>query len=476
MESRVNRKQLTIIGGGPGGLMTAYLLQQRFRAPVDITLFEASDRLGGKIVTRRFERCDAIYEAGAAELYDYSRVGPDPLKELVAELGLATHPRNGRGVFLGDEFLRTEEDLGRVAGPEALAAYRAFTQKARSLISPQQYFESDWKEDNGDPLARQPFDAFLGGIKNETVRRYVEAVVHSDIATEPRHTSASYGLQNFLMNEPGYMSLYGINGGIERLPEELAGRLNATIRLNSPVHRVEAMDNGKYRVSWRERGNEASSGFDSVVVALPNNWIPAIDWSGPMLAKAMRDHHAHYDHPAHYLRVTVLFREPFWRNLIADSYFMTDAFGGCCVYDETSRCADSSAGILGWLIGGEAALSMNNLEDEALIARVLDSLPAPLRHGRNLLVEGRVHRWAGAVNSLPGGFPLREPDSRHVPDPVANPRLFVAGDYLFDSTLNGVLDSAECVAEMITEIFAEKPAETVVQARMLESQTAKRSA
>jgi hypothetical protein len=34
--------------------------------------------LGGKVLTRWFERLPAHYEAGAAEWYDYSVVGPDP--------------------------------------------------------------------------------------------------------------------------------------------------------------------------------------------------------------------------------------------------------------------------------------------------------------------------------------------------------------------------------------------------------------
>ena len=450
------RNRVAIIGGGPGGLMTAYLLQRKYHAPVDITIFESSNRLGGKIITRQFSRGCGTYEAGAAELYDYSATGPDPLRELVAELGLSTHSMHGRGVFLGDELLRSDDDLARIAGADALAIYRAFVAKARLLISPQDYYESDWKEDNGDPLARQTLEALLATIKNETVRRYIEVSIHSDLATEPRHTSAMYGLQNFLMNEPGYMSLYGIDGGIECLPRELTRRINAEIKLNSTVHRVRSNDDETFRVTWRADGREAGDTFDIVVVALPNYWIPSIEWSGGSLAAAMRAHHDHYDYPAHYLRVSILFREPFWRDTIAESYFMTDALGGCCVYDETSRCA-SSAGqtsatpILGWLIGGEMALSLTNLDDDALIARVLDSLPEPLGAGRELFVEGRVHRWVGAVNALPGGFPLREPDSRHVPDPVNHPMLFVVGDYLFDSTLNGVLDSAECVAEWITE-------------------------
>jgi hypothetical protein len=193
-----------------------------------------------------------------------------------------------------------------------------------------------------------------------------------------------------------------------------------------------------------------------VVVALPNNWIPLIDWRGEALARAMRQHSAHYAYPAHYLRVSVLFDHPFWRDQIADSYFMSDAFGGCCVYDESSRNGAESHGVLGWLIAGDAALTMSNLDDATLVSKVLDSLPPSLRHGKEAFVEARVHRWLGAVNGMPGGRPFREPDSRHVPDPLCNPELFVVGDYLFDSTLNGVLDSADTVAEWLLEEMSDE--------------------
>ncbi len=44
----------------------------------DVTLFEATARLGGKILTQRFDTIPAIYEAGVAELYDYSNIGLGP--------------------------------------------------------------------------------------------------------------------------------------------------------------------------------------------------------------------------------------------------------------------------------------------------------------------------------------------------------------------------------------------------------------
>lgn len=143
---------------------------------------------------------------------------------------------------------------------------------------------------------------------------------------------------------------------------------------------------------------------------------------------------------------------------------MLDAFGGCCVYDESSRNPSGNYGVLSWLLAGEPALAMGNSDDASLIDAVLDSLPPSMRHGRQYFVEGRVHRWLGTVDGLPGGFPEREPESRHQPEPEQHPGLFVVGDYLFDSTINGVLDSAQVVADWIEEDVQGKlaPAAVVV--------------
>ena len=187
------------------------------------------------------------------------------------------------------------------------------------------------------------------------------------------------------------------------------------------------------------------------MAALPNNWIPAVEWGGPALSAAMTKHHKHYDHPAHYLRISGLFDGPFWRNAVNGSYFMIDAFGGTCVYDESARHAAGTYGVLGWLLAGEPAATMSNFNDEELIAAVLDRFPRCLGDARSHFLEGRVHRWVGAVNGLPGGLPMQPPESRHRPEPVGHPGLFVVGDYLFDSTLNGVLDSAELAVDKITD-------------------------
>jgi protoporphyrinogen oxidase len=445
----MGRWSVAIIGGGPGGLLTAYQLQKRAPVPYVATLYEASGRLGGKILTNRFALAPVPYESGAAELYDYSVVDEDPLRELIAELGLSTQPMSGATVILDNRILASNEDIYEQLGPPGWSALEQFDRTAKDWMSPQEFYRSDWKDGDTNGEGQASFEMLLATIPDDAARRYVQTMVHSDLATEPHLTNAAYGLQNYLMNDPAYMRLYTIDGGIERLPQELARRLEATVRLHEPVVRVEKTAGPRLRVNSRRAGQVVAEDFDFVVVALPNHLLPTIAWGGDRLAAAMRRHHAHYDHPAHYLRISILFDKPFWRDYIQESYFMLDAFGGCCLYDESSRNGCTGHGVLGWLLGGEPALSLSDRTDEELIRLMQDALPSFLEHGRRYFVEGRVHRWVGAVNGLPAGFPAHDLDTRHVPEPVEHANLLVVGDYLFDSTLNGVLDSADFVAEWL---------------------------
>ena len=98
---------LAIVGGGPGGLMSAWYLKRKLGDLCRVTIYEASDRLGGKIVTRKFDSAPAMYEAGVAEIYDYSMTGPDPLRELIQHFGLQTIPMDAEQVQFGGELLTT---------------------------------------------------------------------------------------------------------------------------------------------------------------------------------------------------------------------------------------------------------------------------------------------------------------------------------------------------------------------------------
>ena len=441
--------RVAIVGAGPSGLFTAYFLEHECEGDFDITLFESDNRVGGKIVSRHFRSAPCLYEAGVAELYDYSCTGPDYLRNLVDRLGLATVKMHGRTVVLDGCILRDSMDIRRHLGVDTLRTIEAFREKAKKHVTPRQYYHDDWQRTAKDPWSRRSLQWLLDKVADPVARKYLKVAVHSDIATEPHLTTALTGLKNCLMDVDGYMELYSIVGGIERLPEALRQKLSASIELGHQVTHIEKTRDQAYRVSYRNGVNSGSQYFDVVVVAVPNYWLPAIQWGDDRLKNLIQERCAFYDDPAHFLRVSILFKEPFWRKYIPGSYFQLDAFGGCCVYDESARHDSSPYGILGWLLAGNDALTMSNYPDEILVQKMLASLPGRLQAGKELFMEGRVHRWLGSVNANPGGNPVRDPELQHWPDREEYPGLFLVGDYMLDSTVNSAVESAGIATELI---------------------------
>jgi monoamine oxidase len=436
--------------------MTAYELQRLADRPVEIVIFEASARLGGKIRTPTFDTRPIRYEAGAAEFYDYEHLGDDPLKDLIRELGLPIAPMSGAAVILNDTVMTTVEDVVDGLGADAAGSYLAWHRHAADLMTPAEFYGSDDPRSGDERVfARGGFADLLAGLHDDA-RSLLECQIHSDLATEPSRTSIDYGLQNHLMNDPAYMRLYGIVGGNEQLTAALADRIHADVRLDARVTSVRAVpvpDGGGLEVEVRSAGSTGTEQFDLVIVALPHDAVPHVALSPATLDGPTRAHWAHHDHPAHYLRITMLFERPFWRDVMRDSFCMIDAFGGCCLYDESSRCVGLEEGVLGWLLGGEAAVKACELDDDRLIAEALASLPPSFDATRHRPLETRVHRWRSAVNALPGGTAPWPIARRHQPAP-SHPDFHIVGDYLYDSTLNGVHDSATYVASCIAADLA----------------------
>jgi monoamine oxidase len=458
--------RIAIVGGGPGGLMTARLLERAFGRSCRLTLFEATGRLGGKVQTRRFDSAPVLYEAGVAECYAYDTIGHDPLRQLIRDLGLTAVPTASSAVVMNGVFLRDEREVGSHFGAGTERAIEDFRRKAVAMLSKASWHRGFGPEDNRHPWASRTCADILDEVEDPVARRYLEITAHSDMATEPHLTNGLIGLRNFLKSVAGYGAQYSIEGGMEMLPRRLASSLVRTeIVLDTPVVQVSAGSHDRYILTTRSgrcarpARQPARHEFDAVVMALPYHRLPEISWNGERLRGAMAAHVAHYDRPGHYLRVSILFDRRFWCHQLTGSWVMLDAFGGCCVYvDPPARHGAGTHGVLGWLLAGSQALSWCNSDDSALIARALESLPDDLyAEARRRMIEAKVHRWAGALSGQPGGCPLRDPVTAHQPEPLEHPGLVVVGDYLFDSTLNGVLRSAQIVTDLLHARWESRP-------------------
>ncbi len=121
----------------------------------------------------------------------------------------------------------------------------------------------------------------------------------------------------------------------------------------------------------------------------------------------------------------------------------------------TSRRAFLQHTRCSWLAArGEAARDMSSRSD-GTNCRALDSLPEFLHHGRH---DHRRRSCASLDRRCQRNARWdRHEKSRPTPSTRSGriSQLFLVGDYMFDSTLNGVLDSAEYVAAWLAAQMAE---------------------
>jgi hypothetical protein len=201
--------------------------------------------------------------------------------------------------------------------------------------------------------------------------------------------------------------------------------------------------------------------FDAVVLCLPNHWLNQLHFDG-VLRDAIHKFLEHYDLPAHYLRVSFLFRERWWaKHKIPGDYWMSDAFNGHCWYDESHRWKASQGHVLSALLAGQDALNMvaHNQKDDEIACDVLCSLPEDWRQdAKENLIESRVERYIGSINAQPGSWEPQELIGEHAPEPKNHPGVFLCCDALFDSTLNACLISAGTAADLVVKHFGAKAA------------------
>ena len=435
-------RRIGIVGAGFSGLLSAYLLERRFDDEVDIDVWEAEDRPGGRVRTTRVPETGVSYEAGVAELYDIA--GNPQLRRLIRHLGLETRPLAGTPYFVVDDrVLRDDRALEGLLGRRGMDRLRRFWEQGTALRPPADYALAGREQDNAHPWQRRTFEDVLGDIDDPRCEWFTAMQCHSDLATEPPRTSGLFGMDNLLIDHPGYCTMYTLTAGNEGLTGALAGRVSSPVSLGTAVTHVTADEDAGLRVTLRgPDGGRRDAEVDALLVTLPPAGLRAIRWRDDRLRNAVDGHVRHHDHGTAYLRVTLLFRRRFWRRELPEDYFVSDAFGGVTVYDQSPDDGAAGAGVQSWLLGGAPALEHAAKPDAEIVAAVLAAMPGATPVPDDLLIRACVDRWTGVtgVSALPGGVPLRPLRQRHSPDPRW-PQLQFIGDYLYDATLCGALDA-----------------------------------
>ena len=277
---------VVVIGGGIAGLAAAYDLVTA-DPTLDLTLLEASDRVGGKIHTTMFAGLP-VDEGADAFL---ARV--PWAHELCAELGLAddlTSPANGSAYIYSHGELRRVpptnvlgvpldfDELARsgIVSDAAVASARADSLRTVDPVT-DALTSSDSDESIGalirrrlgDEVNERLVDPLIGGIyasSTDELSLNTTAAQFADAAR--RHASLTRALADdrakALAANPGRPVFYGHPQGTARLTEALHRRLGVRVRTGAPVQAVTANGRG-----YRVRAGGTTIDADAVIVAAP---------------------------------------------------------------------------------------------------------------------------------------------------------------------------------------------------------------
>lgn len=235
-------KRVAIIGAGYAGLAAADALRA---AGAEVTVFEARDRVGGRVWSVPYGD-DAVIERGA----EFILPGYDVMNDLAARFGIPLVLKGtpyGRRVPVGEE-----------------AVSEAELESAFDRIAAGRPAEAD---SAADAIAALDLDPHLSKLIRTRV-----AISNGHPSEDLAASVLDEGASTF-----GDFANHTLEGGNMRLADALAAALGDVVRLSSPVRRVR-WGEGEVTVATDHGEIEA----DAVVVAIPTSPLAEIEFDPPL--------------------------------------------------------------------------------------------------------------------------------------------------------------------------------------------------
>ena len=450
----VKTRRVVIIGGGAAGLGAAYTLRKH---GIDPVLFEADDRVGGRLGG---DRVDGFSLDEGADFFCSSY---DAAFRVCEELGLPLIRsqmhlgwyRNGRWVMTSpvDSLSTLVRNLVAFWKLEVLSPREVWpTLKLIKAIKDQsellnfhsdcRIVELDGKESAGDYMERLGVPESL----KVTLRGFLEMTM-GRIEEMGAAYMRTYVAEMLLKPEQIYVPEQGVGS----LTHALADACRDVIRVSTPVRRVVIRDGVVKSVVLDGGPIEA----DAVICATSASKVPDIV---PDLSAGI-----------HRTLGTVTYSRGCRVVIGLDNPPLPAGWHGALYPEDDTpllldrsinlpACAPPGKSTLDMLVGRERAEELFPLDDEEIKRRMLHDArrnppPGAALPGDDEGLFTRVYRWREAVcMGLPGMFRAVAGMRRQLGEEVKN--LFLAGDYMRVPSVNGALASGIDAATEVAELLA----------------------
>ena len=421
---------MIVLGAGLAGLSAARRLEQR---GASVTVVEARDRVGGRVVTLRGAFADRQTAEGGADLIEHSQ---QHVLGLSRELGLETVRilRSGFGFYGPDS-------RGRRSIQTGSRAFSSIGKSMAPLVREFQLVQRRWDSAVGMVVARRSVAQWLDGIKAPEDLRARLRGFRGFFLADPEDLSLLPVVEQFAdWDTPGREAMYRIVGGNDRLATGLARRLRGRVLLRTIARRIAQRAAGVSVTIEDAGGQQSELSGHFVVCALPASTARDLTFD-PALPEPQRDAIARLRYGCA-TRLVLQFERRFWMKVGRPRAYGTDLPTGA-VWDGNEH-QRGPRGILVFLAGGRASAALQRMLEQGGGRAVIRELrwmgePSRLVASRTIVWENDPWAKGGYAYFDPGFDPLWR-------EWLARPagRILFAGEHTsvqYQGYMNGAIES-----------------------------------
>lgn len=443
--------KVAIVGAGMAGLNAAWQLKRR---GISSTVYEAADRVGGRMFTLKDEFGPGLTTDIGGEFVDSSHTD---ILQLAKEFDLELYD-----LRLDTLVHKTFWFEGRLLGEKDL----------REVIQP--YTDQLLKDIHSLPpvISHETADSFrqldqlsvLEYLKSIGIGgwlfKFLDMVLTREYGMEASQQSAI----NFLiMFEPPVPAdkdyelfgqdheIFKIKGGSQHLSDKLYEQVKEQVVLQQRLTAISINAEGGYDLHFENKGNRSTVRADQVILTLPFTMLRSIDIQVPMpAAKRKCIDEIGYGNSCKF--ILGVDDKP-WRKMGMQGYTFTDLSFGCGW--DSSQAQSENKGSFTVFGGGNFSDWVKMKKEEELVRQFLPAL-GTIYKGAERAYSGHIKKfcWAGNAYSKAGysSFKTGQWSTLAGWEGVPVGKLYFAGEHVsreFQGYMNGAAQTGRMAAEAV---------------------------